>query len=57
VQQPFEWGYQGMKLMAKYLEGDKSGVPANGVIIVPGKVIEKANVDQFMTEMKQMLRK
>ena len=27
VQQPFEWGYQGMKLMAKYLEGDKSGDP------------------------------
>ena len=27
VQQPFEWGYQGMKLMANYLEGDKSGVP------------------------------
>ena len=25
VQQPYEWGYQGMKLMAKYLEGDKSG--------------------------------
>ena len=43
--------------MAKYIEGDKSGVPANGVIIVPGKVIEKANVDQFMAEMKQMLRK
>ena len=28
VQQPFEWGYQGMKLMADYLEGDKSGIPA-----------------------------
>ena len=27
VQQPYEWGYQGMKLMAKYLEGDKSGDP------------------------------
>src|SRR5208337_2361567 len=36
VQQPFEWGYQGMKLMAKYNEGDKSGIPANGIIIVPG---------------------
>src|SRR4051794_29273690 len=57
VQQPFEWGYQGMKLMAKYIEGDKSGVPANGIIIVPGKVIDKANVDEFMGQMKQMLRK
>src|SRR5215467_15886161 len=48
VQQPFEWGYQGMKLMAKYLEGEKSGIPANGIIIVPGKVIDKSNVDDFM---------
>ena len=57
VQQPFEWGYQGMKLMAKYIEGDKSGIPANGIIIVPGKVIEKSNVDDFMAQMKQMLKK
>ena len=45
VQQPFEWGYQGMKLMAKYLEGDKSGIPENKLIIVPTKIIDKANVD------------
>src|SRR5579872_2176075 len=57
VQQPFEWGYQGMKLMAKVLEGDKSGVPANGIIIVPGKVIDQSNVDDFMASMKKMLGK
>ena len=57
VQQPFEWGYQGMKLMAKYIEGDKSGIPANGIIVVPGKVIDKSNVDDFMGQMKQMLHK
>jgi len=43
--------------LAKYLEGEKSGVPANGIIIVPGKVIDKSNVDDFMEQMKQMLRK
>jgi ribose transport system substrate-binding protein len=52
VQQPYEWGYQGMKLMAKYLEGDKSLIPANKLIIVPTKVIDKANVDAFETELK-----
>src|ERR1700744_2223649 len=57
VQQPFEWGYQGMKRMAKYIEGEKSGIPANGIIIVPGKVIDKSNVDDFMGQMKQMLKK
>jgi ribose transport system substrate-binding protein len=57
VQQPFEWGYQGMKLMAANLEGDKSGIPADGLIIVPGKVIDQANVDQFMADMKAMMSK
>jgi ribose transport system substrate-binding protein len=52
VQQPFEWGYQGMKLMAKYLEGDKSGVPENKLIIVPTKVINKENADDFEADLK-----
>ncbi len=52
VQQPYEWGYEGMKLMAKYLEGDKSVVPENKLIIVPTKIIDKANVDAFEAELK-----
>ena len=52
MQQPFEWGYQGMKLMANYLEGDKSGVPADGLIIVPTAVINKENVDAFSADLK-----
>jgi ribose transport system substrate-binding protein len=56
VQQPFEWGYQGMKLMAKVLEGDKSGI-SNPIIIVPGKVIDQANVDGFMGDMKKIMGK
>ncbi len=52
VQQPFEWGYQGMKLMASYLEGDKSMIPADGLIIIPTKVINKDNVDQFESDLK-----
>jgi ribose transport system substrate-binding protein len=52
VQQPFEWGYQGMKLMAAWLEGDKSGVPADELIIVPTAVINKDNVDAFSADLK-----
>ncbi len=52
VQQPYEWGYQGMKDMAKYLEGDKSVVPANHLMIIPTKLIEKGNVDAFWAELK-----
>jgi ribose transport system substrate-binding protein len=52
VQDPYQWGYQGMHLMAKYLEGDRSGIPEDGLIIVPTKVIDQSNVDVFEAELK-----
>lgn len=52
VQQPYEWGYQGMKLMAAVLEGDKSMIPADGLVIVPTAIIDKDNVDAFEAELK-----
>lgn len=55
VQQPFEWGYQGMKLLAAYIEGDKSGIPADELMIIPGKVITKDNIDQFEADLKAAL--
>ncbi|TIW17959.1 MAG: ABC transporter substrate-binding protein [Mesorhizobium sp.] len=54
VQQPFEWAYQGMKLMASYLKGDKSGIPAGGLIIVPTKIIGKDDVDAYAANLKAM---
>jgi ribose transport system substrate-binding protein len=53
VQQPYEWGYQGMKDMAKFLEGDRSFIPANKLIIVPTRIIDPSNVDAFWAELKQ----
>ncbi len=57
VQDPYQWGYQGMKLMASYLEGDKSGIPEDGLIIVPTKAIDKSNVDAFEAELRERLGK
>jgi len=54
VQQPFEWAYQGMKLMAAYLGGDKSGIPEGGLIIVPTKIIGKDDVDAYAANLKAM---
>lgn len=54
VQQPFEWAYQGMKLMAAYLKGDKSGIPAGGLIIIPTKIIGKDDVDAYAANLKAM---
>jgi len=52
VQQPYEWGYQGMKLMAAVLEGDTSMIPENKLVIVPTAIIDKDNVDAFEAELK-----
>jgi ribose transport system substrate-binding protein len=52
VQQPYEWGYQGMKLMAAYLEGDSSTIPDDKLVIVPTKIIDQSNVDDFEAELK-----
>jgi ribose transport system substrate-binding protein len=52
VQQPYEWGYQGMKLMAAYLEGDMSMIPEDKLVIVPTAIIDKDNVDAFEAELK-----
>src|SRR5260221_8138193 len=54
VQQPFEFGYQSVKLMEKILSGDKSVIPANKVINVPTLVIKKDSVDDFMKKINQL---
>ena len=56
VQQPFEFGYQSMKGMVKYLAGDKAWIPANKQIIVPTRIIDSSNVADFQGFMKQILR-
>lgn len=47
VQQPFEFGYQSVILMNKYLGGDKSVIPANKQIIVPTLVVKKDTVEEY----------
>ena len=53
VQQPYEFGYQAIKLMDKVLNGDKSAIPADKKIIVPTLGIDKASVDEFAAKLKK----
>lgn len=57
VQQPFEFGYLSMINMIKYINGDKSWLPADGKIIVPTRVIDKSNVHEFIAYVKKLLGK
>lgn len=54
VQQPFEFGYQSVKLMAQILGGDKSMIPANKQINVPTLVIKKDGVEEFQKKINAL---
>jgi ribose transport system substrate-binding protein len=54
VQQPFEFGYQAIKLMAQALKGDKSFIPPNKQIIIPTMVVNKSNVEDFTKRINEL---
>jgi ribose transport system substrate-binding protein len=54
VQQPFEFGFQSMAMMAKYLNGDKSFIPASKQIFVPTLPIKKEQVEEFSKKINQL---
>ena len=54
VQQPYEFGYQSVKLMEKVLAGDKSAIPANKQIIVPTLVVRKDTVEEFTAKINKL---
>ena len=57
VQQPYEFGYQTVKLLAQYIEGDKSFIPADHLKIIPTRLIDSSNVADFQKTMKELLKK
>jgi ribose transport system substrate-binding protein len=57
VQQPYEFGYQSIKLLADIVNGDKSKIPPNKLIIVPTLIIKKDNVAEFTKRVHELLGK
>ena len=54
VQQPYEFGYQSITLLAKALGGDRSGIPPTHQLFIPTQVIRQNNVDEFRTKLSQL---
>ncbi len=54
VQQPFEFGYKSMQLLAKVAGGDKSAIPADKKIVVETLAIKAADVDKFKTKLDEL---
>jgi ribose transport system substrate-binding protein len=54
VQQPFEFGYQAVKMLTSLAKGDKSVVPENGLHYIDYKVIKSDNVETFHEELRRL---
>ena len=54
VQQPYEFGYQAITMMAKVLNGDTSGIPANRQHFVPTLIVNRDNVEEFTNRINQL---
>jgi len=50
VQQPYEFGYQAIKLMSQYANGDRSGIPAGKQVFVPTLVIKREGIEEFQNK-------
>lgn len=57
VQQPFEFGYQSVKVLVALARGDRSVVPDNKQLIIPVKTITKKNVDKFWAKLRRLTGK
>ncbi len=54
VQNPFEFGYQAIRVLAALAKGDKSVLPASGILYIPHRTIGKENVQAFHDELKKL---
>jgi ribose transport system substrate-binding protein len=55
AQQPFEYGYQGVQVLAKILKGDRSMIPESKKIFIAPIIVQRANVDDYRTKMNQLI--
>jgi ribose transport system substrate-binding protein len=54
VQQPFEFGYQSVKLMSELVKDPNKPLPPGGIMHVPHLVIKKDNVEEFHQKLKEL---
>jgi len=55
VQQPFEFGYRSIKLLAEIARGHQPKIPPDGLMYVDTMIIRKDNVDAFEKRLREMM--
>lgn len=53
VQNPYQYGYESVKVLKALHEGDTSVIPEDKFIHVPARQIRKADVDEFWKDLKE----
>jgi ribose transport system substrate-binding protein len=54
VQQPYQFGYEAVRLLSSIARGDKSVLPDGGILYIDYKVIQQVNVEAFHEELKKL---
>ena len=57
VQNPYEYGYQSVKVLKALFEGDDSMIPTNKFINIPARQIRKDTVTEFWADLNEKLGK
>jgi ribose transport system substrate-binding protein len=55
VQNPFEYGYQSVKLLHELVSGNQGALPPSRFINIPARRIDRSNVESFWGELKTKL--
>jgi ribose transport system substrate-binding protein len=51
VQNPYEYGYQSVRVLASLIKGDESVIPENKFIDIKARRIDKSNVDSYWADL------
>lgn len=55
VQDPYQYGYQSVKVLAALVKGDRSLIPEDKFINIPARQIRGDNVDEFWSTLKKLV--
>jgi len=57
VQNPYQYGYKSIEMLAALAKGDQSVIPESKYVDIPARKITKDNVIEFTTELYELLGK